>query len=122
MKRILLIGQCTLHWGRMEFGNIGNYYILEPLIRELHKAFPHADIRTTFQLSEQFCARERVTCVPMELYYAWDGKDLERARGELQISQAFVQNGGRLTARSPYIEEVLNADLVVDFSGDIWGG
>ena len=24
---ILVIGQGTLHWGRLEFGNIGNYYI-----------------------------------------------------------------------------------------------
>jgi len=31
MKNILLIGTIgTLHWGRMEFGNIGNYYIIEP--------------------------------------------------------------------------------------------
>lgn len=57
----------------------------------------------------------------MELYYAWDGKDLEKGRRELAISQAFAQNGGRLTGESPYINEVLKADLVVDFSGDIWG-
>lgn len=36
---ILVIGQCTLHWGRMEFGNIGNYYIIEPFMRELHAVF-----------------------------------------------------------------------------------
>lgn len=42
---ILLIGQCSLHWGRMEFGNIGNYYIIEPFIRELHQTFPAAKIK-----------------------------------------------------------------------------
>jgi colanic acid/amylovoran biosynthesis protein len=45
---IFVIGQCTIHWGRMEFGNIGNYYIAEPLFRELHRVFPEATIKTTF--------------------------------------------------------------------------
>ena len=27
---ILVIGQTTMQIGRMEFGNIGNYYIIEP--------------------------------------------------------------------------------------------
>ena len=34
-RRILVIGQCTLHWGRMEFGNIGNFYIIDPFFKEL---------------------------------------------------------------------------------------
>ena len=36
--RILITGQCTLHWGRMEYGNLGNYAIIEPFVRELHRA------------------------------------------------------------------------------------
>ena len=50
---ILVTGQCSLHWGRMEFGNIGNYYIIEPFMRELHKAFPDSIIKTTMQMSER---------------------------------------------------------------------
>ena len=55
MTNIFVIGQCTLHWGRMEFGNIGNYYIIEPFFRELHRVFPQANIKTTFQMSDGFC-------------------------------------------------------------------
>ena len=51
--RILLIGQCTLHWGRMEFGNLGNYYIMEPFVRNLHRVFPDAEICTTFQMLQK---------------------------------------------------------------------
>lgn len=47
MARILIIGQCTLHWGRMEFGNIGNFYIIEPFFEELRRVFPSAQIATT---------------------------------------------------------------------------
>ena len=48
MNTIFVIGQCTLHWGRMEFGNIGNYYVTEPFFRELHRVFPEAHIKNNF--------------------------------------------------------------------------
>ena len=117
---ILIIGQCTLHWGRMEFGNIGNYYIIEPFIRELHKVFPNAKVKTTMQMSERFCQEEDVFVVPMGLYYGWTGYDLAQAKKELEIAKHYNQTG-KLNKKSPYIEEVMQADLIIDFSGDIWG-
>lgn len=118
---ILLIGQCTLHWGRMEYGNIGNYYILEPMIRELHTTFgKDTHIETTFQLSSDFCNKEQVSVLPMELYYAWRDNEIELAEYELEIAEHFFKTNELLNT-TPYIEAVLNADLVIDFSGDIWG-
>tara|TARA_R110002051_G_scaffold238375_2_gene299114 strand:+ start:4930 stop:6234 length:1305 start_codon:yes stop_codon:yes gene_type:complete len=117
--KILVIGQCTLHWGRMEFGNIGNFYIMEPFFRLLHEVFPNSDIQTTFQMSEGFCERENINCVPMELYYAWDN-DLDLAKKELLISENYLKSNS-LTETTPYIELVKSMDLVIDFSGDIWG-
>lgn len=120
MIKILLIGQCTLHWGRLEFGNIGNYYIIEPLIRGLHETFEDAEIRTTFQLSDGFCEREKVTVLPMELYYGWNETDLSTALEELSVATLYRKNGS-IVKETPFIKEVLASDLVIDFSGDIWG-
>jgi len=117
---ILVIGQCTLHWGRMEFGNIGNYYIVEPLFRELHRCFPNADVRTTMQMSDRFCRQENVTSIPIDLYYAWRDNEIELARHELRLSET-IKNAGSCTDTTPYLEAVKWADLVIDFSGDIWG-
>ncbi len=117
---ILLIGQCSLHWGRMEFGNIGNYYIIEPLVRELRATFPGCAIRTTLQMTEGFCAREGVEVLPMELYYGWASGELATVRSELASSEA-IRSTGRVEVTTPYIDAVLWADLVIDFSGDIWG-
>src|SRR5690606_24552351 len=117
---ILIIGQCTLHWGRMEFGNIGNYYIIEPFVRELHGNFPNANIRTTFQMSDRFCEEERVDVVPMEYYYGFNNDDLSTAKREYEIALQFASTN-QLVDTTPYIEEVMKADLVIDFSGDIWG-
>lgn len=118
--RILLTGQCTLHWGRMEFGNIGNYYIMEPFVRELHRNFPGASIVTTFQLSEGFCTRENVSTLPMDLYYGWSEMDLDLALKELALATLYNRYG-LMPETTPYIDEVKKSDLVIDFSGDIWG-
>lgn len=118
--RVLLTGQCTLHIGRMEFGNIGNYYIIEPFIRELHRCFPGVDIRTTFQMSDEFCQREKVSRLPMDLYYGWSKTDLPNALLEVGIAETFRKTG-ELLHTTPYIAEVIASDLVIDFSGDIWG-
>lgn len=116
---IFLTGQCSLHWGRMEFGNIGNHYIIEPLIRELNKTFQGAKVKTTFQMSNEFCERENISVLPMELYYGWND-DLEIALKELAIAKLFNQTN-TIVSKTDFIREVLSADLVIDFSGDIWG-
>jgi colanic acid/amylovoran biosynthesis protein len=118
--QILIIGQCTLHWGRMEFGNIGNYYIIEPLVRELYSVFPNAKIKTTMQMSARFQEDECVEVVPMGLFYGWLESDLETALVELGIAEVFSKTG-KLPSTTPFIDEVMQTDLVIDFSGDIWG-
>ena len=118
--KVLLTGQCSLHWGRMEFGNIGNYYIIEPFIQELHRVFPGCEIRTTFQMSERFRDEERVSVLPMDLFYGWNGRDLDVAKREYEIAERFKQNG-ELEEETDFIKEVLWSDIVIDFSGDIWG-
>jgi colanic acid/amylovoran biosynthesis protein len=118
--RILLIGQCTVHWGRLEFGNIGNYYIVEPTIRELHRVFPAAEIVTTFQMTDEFCVRERVTCLPMELFYSWSENDVWHSLQELGVALMY-QETKKLISSTPFIEEVLKSDLIIDLSGEMWG-
>lgn len=118
--KIFVIGQCTLHWGRMEFGNIGNYYIAEPFFRELHRVFPDAEIKTTFQMSEGFCNRENVRCVPMDEYYGWNDNDLPQAYKELAIASVYHDTQS-LIDTTPFIDEVMDSDLVIEFAGDIWG-
>jgi len=117
--KILVIGQCTLHWGRMEFGNIGNFYIMEPFFRLLYEIFPKSEVSTTFQMSDRFCEDEKIARLPMSLYYDWQD-DLKQAQNELSIANEFL-NTQKLNNPTPYINLVKDMDLVIDFSGDIWG-
>ena len=104
--KILVIGQATLHWGRAEFGNIGNYYVIEPFFRELHRVFPNAKIMTTLQLSDDFCSKEDIEVLPMNLYYGWEENDVDTALIELSASYVFEKTGF-LCRTTPYISEVL---------------
>ena len=117
---ILFTGQATLHWGRLEFGNMGNYYVVEPFFRELHRVFPEANIRTTLQMTQRFCEDEKVTVLPMDLYYGFNGQELDMAKREYDLVLEYEQTG-KFKSTTPYIDAVLEADLVVDLSGDMWG-
>ena len=109
-----------MQMGRMEFGNIGNYYVLEPFFREVHRVFPNCRVETTLQLSDRFCEEESVVRLPMELYYDFEGGSLEGALCELEIVDEYAKTG-LLKDHTPYIDAVLRADVVLDLSGDIWG-
>ena len=118
--RILVTGLCTLHWGRLEYGNVGNYYIVKPLFRELHRVFPRAEIFTTFQMTEAFQKREQIKCLPMEWFYSWKKDDLNNARKEYEITQKYGRTipPDHLTHWLKCIKDV---DLLLDVSGDMWG-
>lgn len=117
---ILFTGQTTLHWGRMEFGNMGNYYVVEPFFRELHRVFPGANIMTTLQMTDRFCEEENIKVLPMNLYYGFDGHELDDAKNELELVKEYERTG-KFPNTTPYIDAILEADLVVDLSGDMWG-
>lgn len=118
--RILVIGQSTVHWGRLEFGNIGNFYIIEPFFKQLHRVYPTAEIVTTFQMTEEFCRSAKISCLPMELYYSWTETSLDQSLKELGLASIYSTTG-QLVETTEFIDEVLRSDLVVDLSGDIWG-
>jgi len=104
----------------LEYGNIGNYYIIEPFIQELRRVFPDSIIKTTFQMSDDFCTTHKIIRLPLDFYYAWSGDDLKLALMEVGVAHIF-RDTGRLYFETPYLIEVLNSDLIIDFSGDMWG-
>ena len=118
--RILLTGLCSVHKGRIEYGNIGNYYIVEVAIRELHRVFPDAEIVTTFQMNEEFAAKERITVLPLDIYYDWSENDLDIALKELAIGNLYKQTG-TIIKTTAFIDEIIKCDWVCDFSGEMWG-
>ena len=56
----------------------------------------------------------------MNYYYSWTETDLGEAYQEYTIASIYNETG-TLIGRTGFIDEVLQSDLVIDFSGDIWG-
>lgn len=119
MKSILVTGLCTLHWGRLQYGNIGNYYIVEPLFRQLHKHFKDYRILTTFQMDETFVQKENIEILPMDLYYSWSDDDVERAKRDVDVAEKYRK--GEECVLTGYIKALLECEYVIDVSGDMWG-
>ncbi len=119
MKKILVTGLCTLHWGRLQYGNIGNYYIVEPLFRQLHKHFPDYKIVTTFQMDEQFANNEKIEVLPMDMYYAWGDQDVTNAYKDVETAEKVVKHID--TQLTPWVENLLHCEYVINVSGDMWG-
>lgn len=120
MKSILVTGLCTLHWGRLQYGNIGNYYIVEPLFRELHKYFPDYKIITTFQMDDVFQDKEKVEVLPMDIYYSWNPeRDVKLANEEVKEAENYIS--GNAYHLTPYMQAVLESEYIINVSGDMWG-
>lgn len=116
-KKIFITGQCTMHWGRMEYGNIGNYYIVAPMFEELRRVFPDFEIATTMQFSKPFCDRFKIRTVSMEWYYDFgSNENYQNAVAEYETVKR-----GDVNLYTPFAKECRDAGLVIDFSGDIWG-
>lgn len=119
INKILVTGLCTLHWGRLQYGNVGNYYIVEPLFRLLHKYYPHAEICTTFQMDNSFIKRENVVVLPMDIYYSWQDNDIENAEKDVDIAKKYSDKSG--VELTPYLSVLETVDMVINVSGDMWG-
>lgn len=55
----------------------------------------------------------------MDLYYDWNDDDLSIAKKEYEIAKEYA-NTGVLKTKTPFIEEVLKSDIVLDLSGELW--
>lgn len=121
IMNLFVTGQLTLHQGRLEFGNIGNYYVVEPIFRELRIVFPEAEIRTTFQFSSSFLQKYDIKTLPMQAYWDFESdENLPIAEEELRKAYK-IRSGDRAEELTTYIEAVLWCDAFIDISGDIWG-
>ena len=120
MTTVLVTGQTSLHWGRMEFGNIGNSYVAEGFFALLRRWLPHAQIATTLEFSAGFLERYSLEPIPREVFDSGPQVGLREAERDLVAAEAAGLTG-KMPASSRFLREIQRADLVLDFSGDLWG-
>lgn len=126
--QILLIGLTSVGLGNMEFGNLGNYMIIEPLIARLRTEFPQSEIRTSIQLSDEFCHRFDIISLREKRFWSYGKeaaiatiKDIIRLLAWYFLRPLFGKRADFIFGNSTLLSEIYNADLVIDFSGDVFG-
>ena len=119
--QILLTGQCSIHWGRMEFGNIGNYYILEPLLENIKLKYSNSIIYSTLQISDKLCKKYNIILLPLEYYYSFNNIDnnLKNKLIELEYSRNYKNN--KYCKKTDFMNYAISSDIIIQFDGDIWG-
>lgn len=83
VSRVLVTGQTSLHWGRMEFGNIGNAYVAEGFFGLLRKHLPNAQISTTLEFSSDFLNRYSLEPLAKEVFDSGPVTGFEEAGRDL---------------------------------------
>lgn len=114
--------------GGMEYHNLGNYAIMEPLIIQIKEHFPGAQISTSIQMSEGFCQRFGIKSLHDRRVWTYGLatgfstiKDLIIAFSWKIGGNIFHHDFRWIIERSKLLKEIYTSDLIIDFSGDIYG-
>lgn len=128
MKKILILGLTASSLGGMEYHNLGNYAIMEPLIVQLKEHFPEAHISTSIQMSEDFCHKFGIISLHNRRFWTYG-----LVTGFTTIKDvifAFIWKNGKkffhrdlhwIIKQSRLLTEIYTSDIIIDFSGDIYG-
>lgn len=120
-KKILITGQCSLHLGRMEFGNIGNFYIVQQLFEQIKIKYPNHKIYTTLQLSEDFKKQYNIDILPMDYYYSFNDIKSNLPNTLFELDASYKYRNGEDTKLTPFMKYAIDSDLIIEFNGDVWG-
>lgn len=128
IRRIFLMGLTSSALGNMETHNLGNYAIIEPFIECLKDEFPDAEIHTSIQMSDEFCQKYQITSLRDKRFWSYGlHTAFSTARDILTFAWFCIlrivspKQADNVLKKSLLLKEILEADLVIDFSGDIFG-
>jgi colanic acid/amylovoran biosynthesis protein len=126
--RILIIGLTSSALGGMEYHNLGNYAIMEALIIGLKEEFPGYKISTSIQMSDEFCEKFEVESLHDKRFWTYGlrtgiitTKDIPFALLNYGQKKITNRNSPIFAKYSRLLSEIEKADLVIDFSGDVYG-
>ncbi len=121
-KHILITGLTSVRLGTMENSNIGNYLIIEPLFSKMREYFPDAIIKTTLQLSSDFSKRYDIIILQNPRFWTYKFRTLFLSLTDiLKVGITKLLKTKSLINSSILLKEINWADLVIDFSGDLYG-
>lgn len=125
--KILVTGMTSLRKGAMESDNLGNFIIIEPFFRSLREHFDASEIETTLQLSTSFLDKHSISCLSDPTFFEYNSRNSLRVIIELLLAmlwrccKAVGFDARKIFNKSPRLLSILDNDIVIDFSGDMYG-
>ncbi|MDB4609494.1 polysaccharide pyruvyl transferase family protein [Verrucomicrobia bacterium] len=121
MKNIFITGLTSTTEGGMQFHNLGNYIITEPLFHLLRKGFPDAKISTSIQLEKSFYNKYDLTQLTNERFFTYGKKTAQKTVIDIIHILLWKITKSKKFLSTPLLSELNKSDLIIDFSGDIYG-
>lgn len=122
MKKLFVSGLTSSSLGEMEFHNLGNYIIAEPLFDQLRATFPEHEISTSLQMSDGFYAKYRITARRQVRFWTLDHPlTLLKSLIDLVRVILYKLTRSKVFLNTPLLSEIDSADIYIDFSGDVYG-
>ena len=127
IKNVLIIGLTSVKIGALEHTNIGNFLIIDPLFKNLRKSFPKINIKTSLQLSEEFAEKYGLTILRNRRFWTYKLFTLASSLIDFlriciyRIYKLFGVENRKILDNSILLKEISSADIVLDFSGDLFG-
>lgn len=125
-KRLLILGLCSVPMGTME-RQLGNMAILIPMLDSLREHIPNVEIRTSLQLSDEFCTQHDLVSLKVRsLYEPTPRSGLMALLDFLRVAvwkglRSLLRIDARFFLAGEKLQQYRWADVVVDFSGDVFG-
>lgn len=119
--KIFVTGLTSSKIGGMEYHNLGNYIIVEPFFEQLRKYFPEARITTSIQMSDEFNYRFNLKVYREKRFWSYGLNTGFSTIKDIVRLVLWKITGFKKLLNSPMLQAISESDLVIDFSGDIYG-
>ena len=121
-ERIIVSGLTSGSFGGMEFHNLGNYVIAEPLFNNLRAYFPKSKIKTTIQMSDKFYTKFKIEGLKDRRFWYLNSL-INLILSSIDIFRILLFKLFKVDffLKSKLLKEINNCDIYLDFSGDIYG-
>jgi len=122
MKKIFQTGLTSTAWGGMEYHNLGNFIIADTMFKLLRENFPDCIISTSMQMSDTFYEKYNLEPLKERRFWTYNLKTgISTFTDICRIILWKIFRNKKLIQGSSLLSEIYESDLIIDFSGDIYG-
>lgn len=120
-KKIFVTGLTSTNKGGIQYHNLGNYIIVDVLFQKLRETFPDHVISTSIQLSDDFYKKFNIKHLRDKRFFTYGMRTAYKTLCDIFRIFLWKITKAKFFLSSTFLLELESSDLIIDFSGDIYG-